>query len=206
MGRLQTKPEVFVSGSAIGWYGVHDTATFTEETGMSTQNGGVFAQQVCRDWENLASQAEGLGVRTVLLRTGIVLEKDGGTLAALLFPFDFGFGGPIASGKQWFSWIHRDDLIGLILHVIADDGMRGFMNGTAPEPVTNEAFSRALGSAMRRPSLIPLPGFVLQIVFGQMADELMLSGQKILPQRAMASGYVFRYPDIRSAMQAIFSA
>lgn len=202
--RAQNKPELFISGSAIGWYGVHDSSIFDENSQPSKETVGVFAKEVCHEWEAEALKAKAYNIRTVVLRTGIVLEKDGGTLAELLFPFDFGFGGPIGNGKQWFSWIHRDDLIGLILYALRNDAVEGVINGTAPTPVTNKEFSFALGKAMKRPSLIPLPPFVLKMVFGQMAEEIMLNGQKVVPSRTVQYGYAFQHPNINSAFKAIF--
>lgn len=205
MGRAEEKPEVFISGSAIGWYGIHEQDDFDESSARSNQLGGDFARHVCVEWEKLARKAEGMGIRTVILRTGVVLERDGGTLAELLFPFDFGFGGPMGSGRQWFSWIHRDDFIGLALYAAANEKIGGVVNATAPEPVTNRTFATALGRAMKRPSLVPLPGFVLQVVFGRMAEEVMLNGQKVRPKRAIDSGYVFRHPDIDGALGEVFA-
>ena len=204
--RAIVKPQLLINGSAVGWYGIHDAQLFDETSLPSTQNGGSFAKDLCLKWEDTAMRARDLGVRTVLLRIGIVLEMSGGTLSELLFPFDFGFGGPLGNGRQWFSWIHRDDLIGLIFHIIRTPALEGPVNGTAPEPVTNREFSRELGRAMKRPSFIPLPAFVLRLVFGDMADEVMLNGQRVLPAKALDSGYTYRYADVRRAMAAIFTA
>lgn len=203
--RAETKPEVFISASAIGLYGVNDTDSYIETSKPSKQKGGDFARQLCEKWEALAVEAETLGIRTVRLRLGIVLEKDGGTLSELLFPFDFFMGGRISHGRQWFSWVHRDDVIGLVLHILKSPHISGAINATAPSPVTNAGFAKAMAEAMHRPHFMPLPGFVLRLVFGQMADEVMLNGQRVLPRRAIDSGYVFRYPDITRAMAAIFA-
>lgn len=203
--RADKKPEVFISGSAIGLYGVNDTDSYIEASQPSRQKGGDFARQLCEKWEALAQEAENLGIRTVRLRIGIVLEKDGGTLSELLFPFDFFMGGRISHGRQWFSWVHRDDVIGLVLHIMKSPHISGAINATAPSPVTNAEFAKAMAGAMHRPHFLPLPGFVLRLVFGQMADEVMLNGQRVLPRRAIDSGYVFRYPDITRAMAAIFA-
>lgn len=201
----ETKPAVFISGSAIGYYGVSDTAEFRENDTPLASGGGDFAKTLCRDWEAAALAARDSGVRTVILRTGLVLERDGGTLAELLFPFDFFIGGPMGQGTQWFSWIHRDDVLGLVFHAIRNQGVSGAINVTAPQPATNAEFSQALGKAMRRPSWLPLPPQVLKAVFGRMAEEIMLSGQKVLPEKALTTGYAFRYPDITAAMRGIFS-
>ncbi len=202
---MNRKPELLISGSAIGWYGISEDKTFDEDEVPSAEERGSFAKNLCREWEDIAIQAQQVGVRTVTLRTGVVLEKDGGTLSELLFPFDFCIGGPLGEGRQWFSWIHRDDLIGLIYHIIKTPSLTGPVNGTAPEPVINSDFAKAMGQAMKRPSFLPLPSFVLRIVFGDMADEIMLNGQSVLPKKAQSSGYVFKYPDIKSAMGAIFA-
>ena len=198
------RPDVFISGSAIGWYGIHDVQSFTESDGPANNAGGKFTKEVCHELERESLKAEKLGIRTVLLRTGIVLEKDGGTLAELLFPFDFGVGGPLGNGKQWFSWIHRKDIIGLIFFAIQNPHISGPLNGTAPEPVTNKAFSQELGRAMKRPSFLPLPEFVLTLVFGEMAEEVMLNGQKVIPEKALNSGYKFAYPTLSKALSDIF--
>lgn len=203
--RATVKPRLFINGSAIGWYGIHPQQDFDESSAPSASPGGAFAKDLCHQWEETARKAKTYGVRTVLLRIGIVLEKDGGTLAELLFPFDFGIGGPLGRGQQWFSWIHREDLIGMIFHIMRTPSIEGAINGTAPAPVTNREFSLALGRAMKRPSLLPLPGFVLRLVFGQMADEVMLNGQRVLPRKAVESGYQFKFPVINQAMAAIFA-
>ncbi len=202
--RAHRKPTIFLSGSAIGWYGIHDSKVFDETSQPSDNPIGAFAKQVCSEWESEALKANAYNIRTVILRTGIVLEKDGGTLSELLFPFDFGIGGPIGNGKQGFSWIHKDDLIGLILFAIENNAVSGIINGTAPEPVINKVFSTALGKAMKRPSLLPLPPFVLKLIFGQMAEEIMLNGQMVTPRNTVQFGYVFQYPTIDSALRAIF--
>lgn len=204
--RAKQKPAVLINGSAIGWYGTHESEVFDENSQPSDALIGLFAKKVCHQWEAEALQAEALGIRTVLLRTGIVLEKDGGTLAQLITPFNLGLGGPLGHGQQWFSWIHRDDLIGLILHAIENESVTGVINGTAPEPVTNKAFTKALGKAMMRPAFIPLPAFVLKAVFGQMADEIMLNGQKVLPRQSIENGYIFKYARIDLALGNIFAA
>ncbi len=203
--RMTKKPEVFISGSAIGWYGIDESVVFDERSTVCGDPRGTFAKNLCREWEDIAMQAEHIGVRTVVLRTGVVLEKDGGTMSELLFPFDFLIGGPLGHGRQWFSWIHRDDLIGLIYHIINTPALTGAVNGTAPAPVTNADFAKAMGQGMKRPSFLSLPSFVLRMLFGDMADEIMLNGQKVIPEKARTTGYVFKYPDIKSAMAAIFT-
>lgn len=206
MSRMEKKPRVFISGSAIGVYGFDEGEPFTERSAPSSSNPhSAFARQCCSAWEDVAMEAQNFGIRTVLLRIGMVLERDGGPLSEMLLPFDFCIGGRIGSGRQWFSWIHRDDIIGLVLHAIRRPDVTGPLNATAPQAVTNGEFSKVLGRAMKRPSLLPLPAFVLRAIFGDMADGIMLNGQKVVPAKAGNTGYTFRYPDISSALGAIFS-
>ncbi|MES2674292.1 MAG: TIGR01777 family oxidoreductase [Pseudomonadota bacterium] len=204
IARLTHKPAVFISGSAIGIYGTDEEKSFTEETPPAHDFLGAYPRDICEEWEAAAKKAEKFLVRTCLLRTGVVLEMDGGALAQMLFPFDFGLGGPMGSGKQWFSWIHRDDLIRLIVHSINNNHLHGAINATAPEPVTNKLFSKALGHAMGRPALIPLPAFQVKLLFGKMGESLLLAGQKVLPQKAVASGFIFNFPTLELALEKIF--
>lgn len=204
IARLIHKPSVFISGSAIGIYGTDEVKSFSEETPASDDPTGAYPRKVCEEWEAAAKKAEKFSVRTCLLRTGIVLEMDGGALAQMLFPFDFGLGGPMGSGKQWFSWIHRDDMLRLIVHIINNKNISGPINATAPEPVTNKIFSNALGKAMSRPTIIPLPAFQVKLLFGQMGEALLLAGQKVLPTKALESGFTFNFSTITPALQKIF--
>jgi len=203
--RAQHKPNSFISGSAIGIYGTDETTAFTEDTPASLDPLGAFPREVCAQWEAEARKAALLGIRTCLLRTGVVLETDGGALAQMLFPFDFGMGGAVGSGKQWFSWIHRDDLIRLIIHLVNDTSLEGAVNATAPTPVTNKVFSKSLGKAMQRPALLPLPAFQVKLLFGQMGQALLLAGQKVVPKKATESGFTFRHPTLDEALRAIFT-
>lgn len=200
--RLHSKPEVFLQASAIGYYGIHDTMEFTEYTPQHTD--GSFAQQICTDLEAEVKAIANLGIRVCNLRIGLVVEKDGGAISELLFPFDCGAGGPIGHGKQWWSWVHRDDVVGLTLHLINTRTAQGVFNATAPEPVSNKAFTKALGKAMKRPAVMPMPAFVVKLLFGQMGEDVMLHGQKVLPKRTLESGYRFLYPHIDNAFGAIF--
>ncbi len=199
----QHKPSVFISSSAIGYYGTHEHTSFHEETPPAQDAIGSFPRDICQQWEAAASKIAAQGVRTCLLRTGVVLESDGGALAQMLFPFEFGLGGPIGNGRQWFSWIHREDLIRLILHVMQTPSLQGPFNATAPLPVTSKDFSDALGKALRRPALLPLPAFQVKLLFGDMGKTLLLAGQKVLPQKALASGFSFKYPAIQEALADI---
>lgn len=196
MARLDSKPEVLVSGSAIGWYGLRGDQPLTEAN-LGTP---CFSRRICVSWERAAQNAGPLGVRTVLLRTGLVLDRDGGMLARLLAPFEFGLGGRFGDGRQWMSWIHRDDLVRLIVHAIAETGLSGPVNATAPGPVPNRHFVHALGKALHRPALVPIPGWPLRLALGGFAEELLLSGQRVYPDAAMRSGFVFRYATIEEAL------
>ena len=203
MKSLKKKPQLFISGSAVGYYGVNSLKVFDEETGFSNDPKG-FAQYICQSWEAEARRAETLGVRVVLLRIGPVLEKNGGILSKLLPSFYLGLGSQIGSGRQWFSWIDRDDLIDLILFIISNTQISGPINATAPNPVTNKDFSLALAKVINRPCLIKTPEFVLRLIFGQMAEEIMIQGQKVLPQKALNHGFHFVYPTLEKSLEKIF--
>lgn len=196
MARQSVRPGVLVSGSAIGYYGPRDDEALDE----SAAPGDDFAAQLCRDWETEAMQAEGLDVRTCRLRTGIVLAADGGALAKMLPPFRLGAGGPMGDGRQWMSWIHRDDLVRMIAWLLDSDRAGGAYNGTAPEPVTNRVFARTLGKALHRPAVLPTPAFALKAGFGEMA-QLLLTGQRVLPAHALAEGFTFRFPILEDALR-----
>jgi uncharacterized protein (TIGR01777 family) len=197
--RLERRPAVLVSGSAIGFYGLWQDETLTEFDGGKR----CFTHRVCDAWEREARKAQRLGVRVVRLRIGLVLGIEGGMLSQLLTPFEFGLGGPIGSGRQWMSWIERDDLVRLIAHVIATPSFTGPVNATAPMPVTNAEFAQALGHALKRPALLRMPAVVLHHLAGAFADELMLGGQRVIPDKAQASGFMFRHETVRSALDAI---
>ncbi|MFI8717183.1 TIGR01777 family oxidoreductase [Stenotrophomonas sp. NPDC077464] len=198
MRGLPTRPQVLVSGSAIGYYGPRDGTALEE----SASPGHDFAAMLCRHWEAEAAKAEDLGVRTCVVRTGIVLDRDGGALARMLPPFRLGLGGPMGDGRQWMSWIHRDDLVGLILWLLADPEARGAFNGTAPGAVTNAAFARTLADVLGRPAWVRTPAFALKLGFGEMAG-LLLTGQNVVPARALQEGYRFRHPTLDGALRAI---
>ncbi len=202
IARLDRRPEVLVSGSAIGWYGLRGDEVLDE-----TADGvACFSRTICRRWEQAAMRAEGLGVRVVRLRIGIVLAIDGGALSRMLTPFEFGLGGPFGAGRHWMSWIHLDDLVAMIAHAIATRGLAGAVNGTAPEPVRNADFARALGRALHRPALLPAPAAPLRLALGAFADELLLKGQRVVPTAALASGFAFAYPSLDEALGDIVGA
>lgn len=196
---LAEKPRVLVSGSAIGWYGPRGDEDLSE----ASTPGSDFSAQLCRDWEAEARRAETLGLRVCVLRTGIVLGRKGpaggGALAQMLPAFRLGGGGPMGSGRQWMSWIHLDDEVALIRWLLAHEAAHGAYNATAPEPARNAEFARALGRALHRPAVLPMPGFALRLIVGEMA-EILLSGQRVLPQRALAEGFRFRHPQLDGAI------
>jgi uncharacterized protein (TIGR01777 family) len=202
MRSSKQKPSIFISASAIGYYGTDQTKVFDETTEPVTAT-APFAQTLCAEWESIAAQAQGYGVRTVLLRIGAVLGKEGGMLAKLLPSFRLGLGGRIGHGRQWLSWIDRDDLVHLVLHLIHTPTISGPVNATSPNTVTNSEFSKQLAKTLKRPCLFPVPPLVLRLAFDAMADEIMLQGQHVLPQKALASGFVFRYPTLEQSLNKI---
>lgn len=193
-------PPVFISASGVAYYGDTGAEPRTED---STAGEGFMAH-LAEDWEAEARKAEGAGARVVLLRTGVVLEKSGGALPELIRPFRFLLGGPLGSGQQYISWIHRLDVVEMIRWIIDTPGVSGPVNATAPHPVTNREFSKAVGRALRRPALFSAPAFVLRLIAGEMAGPLLLESQRVMPARAQAHGYHFRYPEIDIAMRGIF--
>jgi uncharacterized protein (TIGR01777 family) len=194
-----TPPRVFLSGSAVGYYGPRGDEIVTEET----PPGADFLAGVCVQWEAAAREAAA-ATRVVHLRTGLVLERDGGALPKMLPPFWIGAGGPVGSGRQYWPWIHRQDWIDLVRLALDAPALAGPVNLTAPAPVTNAAFARALGRALRRPAVLPAPGFALRILLGDMADGLLLSGQRARPAAAERLGYRFAFAELDDALRAIF--
>jgi hypothetical protein len=199
--RLNDKPKILINASAIGWYGLQGDEALTERA----DGRPCFTRQVCADWERAAVQAERFGVRVVRLRIGLVLGTEGGMLANMLTPFEYGLGGPFGSGEQWMSWIERDDLIRLIAHAIADPALKGPVNATAPEPVRNATFARELGRALHRPAFLAVPAAPLRLL-GDLADELLLGGQRVVPEKALKNGFVFRHSSLRSALSAMLGS
>jgi uncharacterized protein (TIGR01777 family) len=196
-----TAPPVFVSASAVGYYGPLADEVATEDRAA----GSDFLAQVCLRWETAARGAESDRTRVVLVRTGIVLEADGGALPQMLPPFRFGVGGAVGSGRQYWPWIHRDDWVALIRWIIETPAVAGAVNATAPHPVTNADFAKALGHALHRPAFMPAPGFALRLLLGEMADALLLSGQRAVPAKAERLGFRFTYANVDDALRAIFS-
>ncbi|MEO8317063.1 MAG: TIGR01777 family oxidoreductase [Bradyrhizobium sp.] len=199
IARLDRKPAVLVSGSAIGWYGLWQDQVLTE----SAKSHECFSHELCDAWENAARPATDYGVRVACLRIGLVLGTDGGFITRMLTPFEFGLGGPLGSGRQWMSWIERDDLVRLIAHVIASDGIAGPVNATAPIPVTNLKFTEELGRRLHRPAVFRIPDALLRRIGGDFANELLLGGQRVLPNKVLSNGFVFRHETLRSAFEAI---
>jgi uncharacterized protein len=191
-------PRIFVQASAIGYYGSTGDAMLDESSGPGTD----FLAALCVDWENESGPTVELGCRRVVIRTGIVLAAEGGALQKLLPPFRMFAGGPIGNGRQYMSWIHLNDWVSMVAWAIENHDVTGVLNATAPKPVTNKEFSRALGRAIHRPSLLPVPRFALRALVGEMADVMLLTGQRVMPKKALELKFGFRYPDINLAMKA----
>ena len=193
-------PAVFVSGSAVGYYGPRGDEVVTEETAA----GNDFLARVSVQWETEAASAAGTRTRVACIRTGLVLSTEGGALPRMLLPFKLGAGGPAGSGRQYWPWIHRDDWVALVEWTIGTSAASGAVNATAPNPVTNKEFARALGRALHRPAFMPAPAFALRLALGEMADALLLSGQRAVPAKAERLGFSFRYPRVDEALASLF--
>ena len=191
----EPRPAVLVSSSAVGYYGKHGDEIVTEDT----QAGTDFLAEVCVEWERRARAAEELGLRVVIVRTGVVLDANGGALKTMLPPFKAGVGGPVAGGKQYMPWIALDDIVGIYLAAIDEGSWSGPVNGTAPNPVTNAEFSKALGRALNRPAVFPVPAFAIRALYGEMA-EIVTEGQRAVPERTLGFGYDFRQPGLDAAL------
>ncbi len=194
---VSNKPQVLVNASAVGYYGTSETATFDE----TSEPGNDFLASVCQRWEAAAKQVEGTGTRLVILRFGIVLGN-GGAIAKMLTPFQFFAGGPLGSGKQWFSWIHIDDLVALIQQAINHGEYQGVYNATTPNPVRMSELCNTLGEVMNRPSWLPVPDFALKLLLGE-AAQTVLEGQKVLPKRTQQQGFDYQYPTVKPALAEI---
>jgi len=192
-----TPPKVLVSASAVGYYGDRGAETLTE----ASEAGSGFLPEVCREWEAAAEPASRAGIRVVHLRFGMILSPAGGALRKILLPFRFGAGGRIGEGGQFMSWIALDDVLGAIYHALCDDSVKGPVNVVAPGPVSNAEFTRTLAGVLRRPALFPLPAFAARLLFGEMADELLLTSARVMPARLQASGYRFRFPELEGALR-----
>jgi uncharacterized protein (TIGR01777 family) len=197
LSSLKHRPKVLVAASAVGFYGERGDEEVTE----SSAAGDTFLSDVARSWEAEARRAEDAGIRTVLLRTGIVLSKDGGALGTMLLPFKLGVGGVVGSGKQWMSWVSIDDHISVIEYVIENENIRGAVNSVSPNPITNEEFTKTMGEVLYRPTFIPVPEFVVSMALGEMGDALLLASTKVLPKRLLDAGFVFKYPELKPALE-----
>ena len=198
LAQCDVKPRVLVCASAVGFYGSRGEELLREES----PGGQGFLPEVCREWEAASRVAAEAGIRTVNLRIGLVLSAKGGALGNMLKPFKLGLGGRIGSGRQWWSWIHMEDIVGGIQHAIGTESLSGAANLVAPNPVRNAEFTKVLASALRRPAFFPVPEFVLRLAFGQMAaEELLLASQRVEPGKLLASGYAFRFSELRAALE-----
>ncbi len=197
LSHCQNPPKVLVSGSAIGYYGTHGDGLLEE----TNHPGNDFLAELCQQWENEAKRATDSGVRVVLVRSGLILAREGGALPRMLPPFKMCVGGPLASGTQWMSWIHIKDELEAIRYAIEHDEIEGPLNLTAPNPVTNEEFSRTLARVLRRPAFFRVPGFVLRLLLGEMAETLLLKGQRVLPKKLEQSGYQFSFSNLSRAFE-----
>ncbi len=195
---MQQKPVLFISGSAIGYYGDQGDSELTEQSSCRPD----FSQQLCADWEQAALQAEKYGVRVCLMRTGLVLGANGGILQRMLLPFKLGLGGSIGGGRQWMSWIHLNDWVAIAQTMIKDQHMSGPYNATAINPVTNQEFSKTLAKILNRPACLPLPAFILQTLLGEMS-ELVLGSQKVVPERLVNQGFEFQFSHLHDALTDI---
>ena len=195
--RLERPPRLLVSASAVGYYGDRGSEILREDSSP----GPGFLAEVCREWEAATDPAARAGIRVVRLRIGMVLSRRGGALGAMLTPFRLGAGGPVGSGVQWVSWIAIDDLVGATLHALATESLAGPVNAVAPEPVTNRELARTLGRVLRRPALLPLPAVAARLLFGQMADELLLASARVEPARLRATGFTFRHARLEDALR-----
>jgi uncharacterized protein (TIGR01777 family) len=200
IARMTVKPELLISGSAIGYYGDQGDTVLTEQSTPYED----FSQQLCADWEATAKQAEQFGVRVCLIRTGLVIASGGGFLQRMLPPFRIGLGGRLGDGRQWMSWVHRQDWINIAQTMITDSTMKGAYNATAPNPVTNAEFTRILAKCLKRPALLPVPAWLLKILLGEMS-QLVLGSQRVMPERLLAQGFRFQYDDLAAALNEALS-
>jgi len=197
IAQADPKPRALISSSAVGYYGPHGDELLDEQT----PPGHDFLAEVCVIWEREAEKAAELGLRVVKVRTGVVLDADGGALSKMLLPFKLGGGGPVAGGRQYMPWIHVDDVVGIYLRAIDDPAWDGAVNATAPDPVTNRTFSKALGKALHRPAVAPIPGAAIRLLYGDMA-EIVTKGQRVIPKRTVELGYTYQHADLDEALEA----
>jgi len=199
LGRRGARPSVFVSASAIGYYGDRGDEVLTE----TADPGRGFLAELVQAWEAEARRARAYGVRVVCTRFGLILAPRGGVLAPLLLPFRLGLGGPLGSGRQWWSWVHLDDVVGAVLAALRTPALEGPVNVVSPAPVPQREFARVLGAVLRRPAVLPVPAFALRLVLGAMADETVLASQRVRPAALEAVGFAFRWPELRPALEDV---
>jgi uncharacterized protein len=199
LAKAAKRPRVLISASAIGFYGDRGDDVLNEKSPA----GAGFLADVCREWEAATQPAVDAGIRTIHIRTGIVLSAQGGALKKMLPPFRMGLGGRLASGRQWMSWIHIQDWTGAVHHILKNDLLQGAVNMVAPRPVQNTDFTETLASVLSRPAIFPLPAFAIQTLFGQMGEEVLLASQRVEPARLVTSGYPFQCSDLRKALEAL---
>jgi uncharacterized protein (TIGR01777 family) len=201
LGKMNAKPDVLIGASAIGFYGSRGDEILSEPS----TPGGDFLADTCQAWEAAALRAEEFHTRVVLARFGIILAKHGGALPKIMLPFKFGVGGRIGSGKQWMSWIALEDVVSILQLALTNRDLRGPINVVAPEPVTNAAFSKELAKTLHRPALFPAPAFALRLAMGEMANALLLSSQRVVPERLTQAGFQFKYPSLRRALHEVIT-
>ena len=199
LARAPQPPQIFISASAIGYYGDRGDETLRE----NSSSGDNFSAALCREWEAAAKPAADAGIRSAQIRIGVVLSDAGGALAKMLLPFRLGLGGRIGNGRQWWIWIDLYDVAGAILHIINTSSISGAVNVVSPNPVTNNEFAKTLASVLSRPAIFPMPAFMARIAFGEMADELFMASQRVQPATLLASGYTFQQPDLRQSFKTI---
>jgi uncharacterized protein (TIGR01777 family) len=199
LAQAKEKPEVFICSSAIGYYGSRGDELLKEESSSGTG----FLSEVCREWEAATHAAAAAGIRTVQMRTGMVLSPKGGALGKMLLPFKMGVGGKVGDGLQWMSWIDVQDLVGAIHHILKTDLLHGPVNMVAPRPVTNAEFTKTLASVLSRPAIFPLPVFAVKLAFGEMGETILLGSQRVEPTKLIMSGYPFRFRELRTSLEEI---
>ena len=199
LAKLKRKPQVLVSASAVGFYGNRGDEILSEQSA----SGSDFVAEVCREWELATQPAAQAGVRVVNLRFGVIFSAKGGALKKMLLPFKLGVGGKLGNGRQYMSWITLDDAVGVIEFALENEKLRGPVNAVAPDGVTNKEFTKALGSALSRLTIFPVPAFMVRLAFGEMADETLLTSQRVEPVRLKEEGYVFKYPELKTALKHV---
>ncbi|MBL8291969.1 MAG: TIGR01777 family oxidoreductase [Bryobacterales bacterium] len=200
LGQAEQRPKVLVTASAVGYYGDRGNEVLTESAGP----GDTFLSRICVEWEAAANEARSLGMRVVPVRTGLVLGKGGGALEKMLPLFKAGVGGKLGAGTQWMPWVHLDDLVSLMVRAVEDGSWDGPVNGAAPNPVTNADFTAALGRAVHRPALLPVPEFAVKVLYGEMA-QILFHSQRVIPQFPLSAGFEFRHPELFGALKAILA-